>query len=64
MSDVIGDLVDYQFALSTAEDELNLFTGAQKTELPPHAFAPLPAGIYRVIDGELVRIVPGLPIGS
>ena len=64
MNDDMSKFVDYHFSFSTAEDELNVFMGAQKTDLPPQTLAPLPAGIYRVIDGELVRIVPGIPIST
>lgn len=57
------DFVEEQFALSTAEEEKNYFTETtQAMGMPvaqPHV---MPSGIYRVIDGELYRLVPGVPI--
>jgi hypothetical protein len=52
----------FNFFLSTAEEERDLFSG-QFTPAPPRAVAALPAGVYRVVDGELFRIVPGTPFG-
>ncbi len=63
-----GDMKEFilspyeQFFSSTAEDERNYFTGEQ--EPPPLQFNPnviLPSGNYRVINGNLYRIIKGLP---
>ena len=51
-----------QFYVSTAEDERNYFTeiaGEERT--PARESKALPAGTYRVLDGQLYRIVPGIP---
>lgn len=56
--------VKEQFCLSTAEDELNYFTGDEPSRVPgefsmrvslghPGAMAQ---GVYRVIDGDVVRV--------
>ncbi len=57
----------FQFFLTTAEDARNYFdlTTADDGSLPlsPEALAQtvLPAGQYRVIGGELCRVLPGFP---
>ena len=54
-------MIEVQMCLSTAEDEKNYFSGT--TSKPP-VIDPdeiLPPGTYRIIDGELYRILPGLP---
>lgn len=49
-----------QIALSTAEEERNYFTGdLSPTPFSASAEAAMPVGVYRVIDGEVFRIVPG-----
>lgn len=51
-----------QLFLTTADDERDYFTGEQ--EAAPPRFNPnvvLPPGVYRVIDGELYRIVDWIP---
>lgn len=61
-----------QIALSTAEEEQNYFTGVTGR---PSLFGPtlvgdipMPLGTYRIINGELLRIVPGpvphLPVST
>ena len=51
-----------QFYVSTADDELNYFTRIPRDDvLPSSPPSPLPAGIYRVIAGQLYRIKPGVP---
>lgn len=50
---------EHQFSVSTAEDEINYFTGQSKGH-PISERPVLPSGIYRVIDGHLYRIVPGV----
>lgn len=51
-----------QFYVSTAEDELNYFTEIAGTEsIPEHPPTALPSGTYRVLAGQLYRIVPGIP---
>lgn len=56
-------LTDFQFSLSTAEDERNYFSGS--TPAPQPEVAPedvLPPGTYRVIDGQLYRVAAGVPL--
>ena len=53
-----------QFYVSTAEDESNYFTnvpGHAEVASPPAS--PLLPGTYRVLAGQLYRIVPGVPPG-
>ena len=51
-----------QFYVSTAEDERNYFTEiAGEESIPAHRPKALPAGTYRVLAGQLYRIVPGIP---
>lgn len=56
------DFVRFHFSLSTAEDEKNYFSGVSSAlgELG-NAQQQLPSGVYRIVDGELCRIVPGRP---
>lgn len=52
--------VQFQLSLSTAEEERNYFGGCdQAIEYKFDAPSILPSGQYRVVDGELYRIVPG-----
>jgi hypothetical protein len=53
--------VSGQFFLTTQESERNYFTGERGPEPTPCARPQLPPGDYRVVDGALVRIVPGIP---
>ena len=50
-----------QFSRSTAEDEVNYFTGQQISSVAQPT-ASLPDGIYRLIDGRLYQIVKGAPL--
>lgn len=55
-------LVNFQFSLSTAEEEANLLPAqspAARTHLPRPTFEP---GLYRVVDGQLYRLIPGAPL--
>lgn len=54
-----GSLVDFQLAVSTAEEEKNYFFGQPVPSHESDPEAALPAGIYRVIDGQLYRVLPG-----
>jgi len=57
------ELIDFQFSLSTAEDERNYFSGITPTPPPEVRLEEaMPPGIYRIIDGEAYRVVPGVPI--
>ena len=50
------------YTTSTAEDELNYFSrGFVNATVEPDPSTILPEGSYRVIEGELYRVVPGLP---
>lgn len=55
--------VEMQISLSTAEDARNYFCGDQGPVQPTNGDCPLAPGTYRVIDGALFRLVPGLPPG-
>ena len=50
-----------QLSVSTAEDEMNYFTGQPELAVQPNVDAILPPGTYRVIEGQLYRIVSGIP---
>lgn len=50
------NFVSEQMSVSTAEEELNYFTGDQPVVVPQDPNAVLPAGVYRVIDGRLYRV--------
>jgi hypothetical protein len=52
---------DLQLSVSTAEEERSYFTGQQQLSLAIDLAAILPAGVYRIIEGELCRILPGVP---
>ena len=53
------DFVVEQLSLSTAEDQQNYFSGMPPTMHEPSPNSILPAGIYRVVDGSLHRLVGG-----
>jgi hypothetical protein len=50
-----------EFSTTTADDERSYFTGEPSICFYPNPNAILSPGIYRVIDGELYRIVKGIP---
>ena len=51
---------ELQISFSTAEDEVNYFTGNPAPAIKADPSRLLPAGLYRVIDGQLYRILPGI----
>lgn len=57
------ELIEFQMALSTAEQEAGLFdeteSGEQVKEEEEGWLSP---GIYRVVDGLLYQLVPGIPL--
>jgi hypothetical protein len=54
------ELVQFQIEVSTAEEERNLFSGEQPTTAQDiHSNSIMQPGIYRVVDGEIYRIVGG-----
>ena len=59
------DLIEFQMALSTGEQEEVLFNKLEPSE-DAHETEEgwLPPGVYRVVDGELYRLVPGSPPGD
>ena len=57
----MSEFVSEQFAVSTAEDERNYFTGQPEAMVRPNPSAILPPGTYRVIEGSLYRVISGLP---
>ena len=54
------EFISKQLSVSTAEEERNYFFGEQPLLKWPDANAILPAGLYRVIDGRLYRVVEGI----
>jgi hypothetical protein len=52
------------FTVTTAQDESNYFTGSNFTAPAPFVgkYAELKSGTYRVVDGELLPILSGLPL--
>ena len=59
MSDI--KLTVEHFSVPTPEDEHNYFTGAVSSE-PPAPRTPLAPGTYRVLAGQIYRILPGKPV--
>lgn len=55
------ELVQLQIAVSTAEDEQSYFVGQHSPEPRRPPSSPLAGGVYRVVDGELFQVVPGVP---
>jgi hypothetical protein len=53
---------EIQLSLSTADEERAYFYGPTSTP-EPDVTAVLPAGVYRVVEGNLCRVLPGLPPG-
>ena len=57
------ELIEFQMALSTGEQEACLF---DETESGKHVKKEekgwLSPGTYRVVDGQLYRLVPGIPL--
>lgn len=51
----------FQLSVSTAEDELNYFSGSLPDEAPAPAGNAMPTGTYRVVDGSLYLVLPQLP---
>lgn len=55
-------LTEVQLSLGTAEEQQRVFFGERgETGFTPQPETQLAAGTYRVIDGELVRVVAGVP---
>ena len=56
------ELVEFQFSLSTAEEERVYFSGQEPVPQQQAAQeSHLPSGDYRVLNGELYRLVAGSP---
>lgn len=56
------ELIEFQIALSTGEQEETLFGDRDPVrEAQGVEEACLSPGTYRVVDGELYRLVPGVP---
>ena len=51
----------FQLSLSTAEDEVNYFTAPPLPVYIQEPSTALQQGTYRVIDGQLHLVVPGVP---
>jgi hypothetical protein len=56
----VNELIVLQISLSTADDEANYFTGDPAPSVGPKPSRLLPAGTYRVLDGQLYRVLPGI----
>lgn len=54
------EFVIEQLAMSTADDEVNYFTGQLSPNEQREVHPVLAPGVYRVIDGQLFRIVSGV----
>lgn len=54
-----------QLSVSTAEEERAYFYEPQGVtfDAQPDLSATLPAGVYRVVEGSLCRVVAGVPPG-
>ena len=56
-----GFAQEQQLVISTAEEERNYFTAAHEAA-PARVSSPvLPAGVYRVVNGDFFRIVDATP---
>jgi hypothetical protein len=55
------EFIAEQLSVSTAEEERNYFSAQPPLLERPDTNAILPAGLYRVIDGRLYRVVEGIP---
>ena len=57
----MSKLIIEQVSVSTAEDENNYFTGQPEASVVPRPSEILPPGNYRVIAGNLYRVVDSVP---
>ncbi len=59
---MLPELIGFQIALSAAELEAGLFAEIESEEQgKEEEKGLLSSGIYRVVDGQLYRLVPGTP---
>lgn len=57
------ELIEFQMSLSTGEQEKVLFNDLEPSkDLQVIDKGWLSPGTYRVVDGELYRLVPGVPL--
>ena len=57
------ELIEFQMALSTGEQEEVLFNELESSkDMQGIEEGWLSPGTYRVVDGELYRLVPGIPL--
>ena len=56
----MSKFVSEQFSLSTAQVAASYFTGTSRSDLQPQPQI-LPPGVYRVVNGEVRQVLPGLP---
>lgn len=54
-------LKEEHFSLSTAQEEAALMPELVPSNIYPSPLSVVPPGLYRVIDGQLFRLRPGLP---
>lgn len=50
-----------QLSVSTAEEELNYFFRPTQEKSQVESGSAMPSGTYRVVDGSLYLILPGVP---
>ena len=56
----MSKFVSEQFSLSTAQVAASYFTGTVRSDFQPEPQV-LPPGVYRVVNGEVRQVLPGLP---
>ena len=62
---MLMELIEFQMALSTGEQEETLFSEREPSkDMRGMEEGWLSPGTYRVVDGELYRLVPGIPPGG
>lgn len=56
----MSKFVSEQFSLSTAQVAASYFTGTSRSDFQPEPQI-LPPGVYRVVNGEVRQVLPGIP---
>ena len=56
----MSEWVIEQLAMSTADDEQNYFTGQLSSSEQSESHPVLAPGVYRVIEGQLFKIISGV----
>ena len=50
-----------QLSVSTADEELNYFFSPVQERTPMESGSAMPTGTYRVVEGSLYLLLPGVP---